>query len=201
MSRRLVNLATLAVLLGACAGGLGGSPTPPPTVGPPIELWPLPSDPLGLARAAGLEPETIEHLEYHVHAHLDVFKDGQPVIVPGGIGIDITDPQVKRFDVVPEGPSYGGIRTPCDDPCISTLHTHDPDGVLHIESKTPSPDTLGQLLIEWDVTLPEGTKAYVNGREWTDDIASIELSDGREIALIIGTPPSTIPASPPPPRQ
>jgi hypothetical protein len=35
-----------------------------------------------LTRQAGLEPERAEFLEYHVHAHLDVFVDGQKVTVP-----------------------------------------------------------------------------------------------------------------------
>jgi hypothetical protein len=142
--------------------------------------------------------EVIEHLEYHVHAHLDVFKDGHQVLVPGGIGIDTTNPGVKRFDDNPLGPSFGGIRDPCPTVCISPLHTHDPDGVLHTESATTTPNTFGQFLIEWDVTLPDGTKVYVNGHEWTDPIADIELSDGREIAVIIGTPPAEIPGVFPP---
>jgi len=70
--------------------------------------WQAPSDPLDLAVAAGLEPETHEFLDYHVHSHLDVFVNGSPVEVPAGIGIDITDPGVHTTprDL---GPTYGGI--------------------------------------------------------------------------------------------
>ena len=50
--------------------------------------WPALANPMELARAAGLMPETAERLEYHVHAHLDIFVDGTPIVVPGGIGID-----------------------------------------------------------------------------------------------------------------
>ena len=48
-----------------------------------------------IARQAGLTPDTKEFTDYHVHAHLDVFVDGQPVEVPGGGGIEITDPAVN----------------------------------------------------------------------------------------------------------
>ena len=39
--------------------------------------------------------------------HLDVFMDGRPVLVPAGIGIDIDDPAVKRFE---DPVGYGGIE-------------------------------------------------------------------------------------------
>jgi hypothetical protein len=188
--------AAVAVMLLAASCGSASTPDASPSAAAekPIELWPLPDDPMDLAREAGLEPERSETLQYHVHAHLDVFKDGRPVLVPGGIGIDITDPQVKRFDT-PAGPAYGGIQKACAKPCISPLHTHDPDGVLHTESPTPTPNTFGQFLVEWDVKLPKNAKVYVDGKRYTKDVAKIELSDRREIAVVIGDPPETIPST------
>jgi hypothetical protein len=188
-------LASALLLLGVVACGSSSTPSTSPTATTEaIEVWPLPDDPMALARKAGLEPERSESLKYHVHAHLDVFKDGRPVLVPGGIGIDTTDPQVKRFDE-PTGVEYGGIEKPCAKPCISPLHTHAPDGVLHTESPTPTPNTFGQFLVEWDVTLPTGTKIYVDGKAYTGDVAKIELSDRREIAVVMGTPPDVIPST------
>src|SRR3954468_5555257 len=67
--------------------------------------WPAPSDPMARACAAGLTPETAERLEFHVHAQLDVFIDGKPIVVPGGIGIDTNDPDVHR-GVVDGFPAY-----------------------------------------------------------------------------------------------
>lgn len=190
MRRSIVGI--LVLLTAACA-----SPSEPGATSSarpePIELWPLPDDPMALAEEAGLEPLRSEELEYHVHAHLDVFKDGQPVIVPGGIGIDITDPAVKRFDE-PTGVGYGGIEEPCDDPCISPLHTHGGDGVIHTESPTPTPNTFGQFLVEWDVELPDDTKVYVDGEEHTQDVSRIELADGRQITVVIGEAPDEIPS-------
>lgn len=193
---RRVTVLACVVLLAGCAtpGNSTPSPAVPSQATPsqaPLELWPLPDDPMGLARAAGLEPLTIESLEYHVHVHLDVFMDGRPVLVPAGIGIDIDDPAVKRFE---DPVAYGGIEEPCEDPCISPLHTHDPDGVIHTESPTPTPNTLGEFLIEWDVTLPDDAKVYVDGEAYSGDVAEIELTDMLEIAIVMGEPPSVIPS-------
>lgn len=188
-----------AVLLAAACAPVGSSTAPSAASSEaPLELWPRPDDDaMELARAAGLEPLRIESSENHVHAHLSVFKDGRPVIVPGGIGINIDDPGVTRFEN-PGGPGYGGIQDPCENPCISPLHTHDPDGVLHTESPTMTPNTLGEFLIEWDVTLPADAKVYVDGVEHTGDVAAIEITDLLEIAIVMGTPPSVIPSDFPP---
>ena len=50
---------------------------------------------MGLTCKAGLVPEKAEFLQYHVHAHLDVFVNGRPVLVPAGIGIDLDNPAVR----------------------------------------------------------------------------------------------------------
>ena len=65
----------------------------------------------------------MEQLSYHVHAHLALFVEGQPVEVPGGIGI--------RAD------------------CFSWLHTHAPDGILHVEAPAPHTYTLGDFFRVW----------------------------------------------------
>jgi hypothetical protein len=193
-------LALAGLLLAAACGGSnppsgGGTPVPLSTLTP----WPAPSNPLDLAQKAGLVNENKEFLLYHVHAHLDVFLNGTKVLVPAGIGINIKDPGVQTGT----GPSYGGIKM-CDQPCISPLHTHTIDGVLHTESKESTPNTLGQFFIEWNVKLDAncvgehckpGTPimVYVNGDLYSGNPADIELTDKKEIAIVIGTPPSVIP--------
>jgi hypothetical protein len=165
-------------------------------------LWPSPRDPLERTVAAGLEPERKEFLIHHVHAHLDVFVDGEPIAVPAGIGINIDDPKVRRFEEPDGSVSYGGI-TRCRKPCISPLHTHDGTGVLHTESATPEPNTLGQFFTEWGVRLskscvgehcsPQPIAFYINGKRYAEDPRAIELTDRKEIAIVIGTPPAEIP--------
>src|SRR5207245_1137397 len=110
----------------------------------------------------------------HIHAHLDVVVDGKPVTVPALIGID---EQAQR---------------------ISPLHTHDPSGIIHIESPVKATFTLGQFMTEWDVALGEhqigglkagggkDLRAYVNGKQVKGDPAAIKLDAHDEIALVYG---------------
>jgi hypothetical protein len=166
-------------------------------------LWPRPADTLAKTAATGLVPETVEHLSNHVHAHLDIFLDGVPVIVASGVGINIDDPEVKSGPDGRGGMSYGGIEG-CAQPCISPLHTHDTSGVLHTESATADLNNLGQFFDEWGVALSttcvgeycSPTKAvafYIDGAKYDGDPREIQLSDHREIAIVIGTPPAVIP--------
>ena len=166
--------------------------------------WSAPGDPMALTCAAGLIPEKAEFLQYHVHAHLDVFVDGRPVLVPAGIGIDTDNPAVQA-DTGSNGQVIGaGLKQECSEPCISPLHTHDLSGLLHTETKTPSPNKLGQFFTEWAVKLTPDCvgayckpktpiKIYVDGQLETGDPSEIELSNLREIAIIVGRPPAKIP--------
>jgi hypothetical protein len=211
--------ATLACVVGAfvlagCGGGgsksssgdvcsqFSGAPAARTTKAP----WPAPDNAMALTCKAGLVPEKAEFLQYHVHAHLDVFVNGRPLFVPAGIGIDAGNPSV-RTDTGPNGLVIGaGLTQECDEPCISPLHTHQLDGVLHTETKTPSPNRLGQFFTQWAVRLDAKCvggyckpsvpiKIYVDGKVETGDPTRIELSNLREIAIVIGTPPASIPSA------
>jgi hypothetical protein len=210
-----IGVALLTLTLAGCRAegeGTGDSPgsSPQATEEPPSSdaeatvLWPAPPDPLERTVAAGLEPAPKEFLTNHVHAHLDVFLDGEPIAVPAGIGINLEDPEVKQFDD-PEGVSYGGIEL-CSEPCISPLHTHDGTGIIHTESATPEPNTLGQFFTEWGVDLSDSCvgeycspdqpiEVYVDGQPYTQDPRAIELTDRKQIAIVIGAPPAEIPAT------
>ena len=147
---------------------------------------------------------THEFLNFHVHAHLDVFVNGEPVEVPAGIGINIADPAVHTTQSA-LGPTYGGIDPPCAQPCISPLHTHEPDGILHTESALEHPNTLGEFFIEWNVRLDttcvggycspqDSIQIHVDGARYSGNPAGIKLTNLKEIAIVIGTPPSVIPS-------
>jgi hypothetical protein len=208
--RTFLAVAGLVVASAGCGPGVGagtGQSSAPATSSPApaaADLWPAPPDPLERTIAAGLQPETKEYLTNHAHAHLDVFVDGQPIAIPAGIGINIDDPDVRRFDEPDGSVGYGGIEE-CAKPCISPLHTHDPDGIIHTESRDPEPNTLGQFFIEWGVTLsdtcvgeycsPKPIAIYVNGEPYTQDPSAIELTDRLQIAIVIGTPPAQIPST------
>lgn len=219
----MFRLATLAcgllglALVSGCGGGNdessagAGDTVPAASIEPAATPsaggvpWPAPPNPMELTTDAGLTPEIREFLDYHVHAHLDVFVNGKPVEVPGGIGIDIENPDVKTLSAADGTPAYGGIEQ-CSKPCISPLHTHEHDGVLHTESRSDLPNTLGQFFDEWDVALDEScvggyckdaanVEVYVDGELYEGNPATIPLTDGKEIAIVIGTRPASIPDS------
>jgi hypothetical protein len=194
MAPRIAAACCLLVLAGCGGDGGGGSEAKGDAPN-----WPAPPNPMALTVKAGLVPENAEFLQYHVHAHLDVFFNGDPVTVPAGIGIDTTNPAVISDD------QGVGLTRECDKPCISPLHTHATDGVLHTETKTPRPNNLGQFFTEWDVKLDASCVGefcapdspigfYVDGKSFDGDPRENELSDLREIAIVIGTPPDEIPS-------
>jgi len=200
MRRTVSSVAILCVLL-ATAASCGSSSKKPKTS---AIAWPAPADPMARARAAGLVPETAESFVLHVHAHLDVFVNGQAVTVPAGIGINIHDPAVHTLDVG-GAKAYGSIDPPCKTACISPLHTHDVTGILHTESPNLVRNQLGQLFTEWGVKLDTkcvqsycmpATKiaVYVDGKQFKGDPRTIVLSDRKEIAIVIGSPPAQIPS-------
>ncbi|MHB8467458.1 MAG: hypothetical protein ACYDD7_21800, partial [Acidimicrobiales bacterium] len=108
----------------------------------------------------------------HIHAHLDVFYDGQRVTVPAYVGIDLVAQ------------------------AISPLHTHDTSGVVHIESPVVKDYRLGQFFIEWGVEIrAHPAVAYVNGLAVTTPPADLVLHAHDEIALLFGIAPPTIPST------
>ncbi|MBV9195458.1 MAG: hypothetical protein JO168_15035 [Solirubrobacterales bacterium] len=126
-----------------------------------------------------------EQLAYHIHAHLAVYADGTPTALPGGIGI----PGSATVETT-EGPVAAGGQ------CIYWLHTHAPDGVIHVESPTERVYTLGNFFDEWHQPLNARqvagasgkVTAVVNGRPWTGTPRAIPLLPHAVIQLDVGTP-------------
>jgi hypothetical protein len=210
--RTPLTLPLAGILVFAIAGCFDAAvrspaPTGSGSASPAVEavvLWPAPPNPLELTVAAGLEPAPKEFGTHHVHAHLDVFVDGKPIVVPAGIGINTEDPEVRSFEEPDGSVSYGGIEL-CSAACISPLHTHFETGILHTESASPEPNTLGQFFTEWGVALDDSCVGdycdadsiaiYVNGEAFSGDPRAIELTDQKQIAIVIGTPPAEIPST------
>jgi hypothetical protein len=216
MALRASAICALVLLAVAGCGGSGGGASStasndvcaqfgtPPAIRATKAPWLAPTNAMALTCKARLIPEKAEFLQYHVHAHLDVFVYGKQVLVPAGIGIDLDNPAVVT-DKSPNGLIVGaGLAQECDKPCISPLHTHDLSGLLHTETKTPTPNHLGQFFVEWAVRLtPDCVGSYckprvpiaiyVDGKKSAGDPRKIELSNLREIAMVIGKPPAKIP--------
>ena len=207
MKLRAVVLA--AVLLAACAAKAKVSPTysapPAPRPSSGAAPWAAPADPLARARRAGLSIDRKEFFTFHIHAHLDVFVNGKAVTVPGGLGIDIHDPGVRHVALPGGGTAYGGIEL-CAKPCIASLHTHQPSGIVHIESAKAQDFTLGQFFTMWGVQLdsscvggycsPDAKVAvFVKGNRYEGNPADIVFANHEEIAVVIGSPPPQVPAT------
>jgi hypothetical protein len=196
--RRLAVAAVLAVVLVAGIGGLAVSAaarhqqsaaSPGPLAG--LQTGPAPwgantADLAQRLQAIGLPPlSPMEGTVVHIHQHLDLYVDGRKVTVPAGIGID---------------PAVG----------YAPLHTHDPSGVIHVESPTARTYTLGEFFAVWGVRLTPSClggdcaaggrqlRVYVNGRTDHGDPASLVLAAHQELVVAIGTAaqlPSPVPSS------
>jgi hypothetical protein len=133
----------------------------------------------------GISCGPAEQLAYHIHAHLAVFVGGAPRAVPAGIGI----PGSTAVQTT-EGPIAAGGR------CIYWLHTHAPDGVIHVESPSERLYTLGEFFDEWHQPLSSSAvadargkvTAFVDGKAWTKDPRTIRLTPHAEIQLDVGSP-------------
>lgn len=119
----------------------------------------------------GVQCQAQEQLVYHIHAHLAIFDNGQPVAVPMNIGI------------------------PASGACIYWLHTHDDTGVIHVESPTQRTYTLGELFDIWGQPLTASSVAgssgtviaYVDGQRYGGDPRQIPLQPHAVIQLDVGT--------------
>jgi hypothetical protein len=133
----------------------------------------------------GIQCAPIEQLAYHIHAHLQVYVNGQARALPGAIGL--LAPVAQQTAA---GPFYGAQR------CYYWLHTHTSDGVIHIESPTHRIYTLGNFFNEWRQPLGASqvasatgaVTAFINGKRWTGSPASIPLNPHAAIQLDVGSP-------------
>ena len=118
----------------------------------------------------GIECLGSEQLKFHDHAHLSIFVDGAQRTVPAFIGI------------APDGS------------CLYWLHSHTPDGIIHMESPVQRSFTLadyfdiwGQPLSSTQVGPAKGTEtAFVDGKRFNGDPRTIKLAEHANIQLDVG---------------
>jgi hypothetical protein len=141
----------------------------------------------------GISCGPTEQLAYHIHAHLLVYVNGSARAIPGGIGIPGSQVQNSA-----QGPVAQGGQ------CIYWLHTHAPDGIIHIESPTQRIYTLGEFFDEWHQPLSATqvgsahgpVTAIVNAKPWHGSLRSIPLAPHAVIQLAVGAPdPAFMPVS------
>ncbi len=144
-----------------------------------------PASTTGTNHVDGIKCGAREQLVYHIHAHLAVYVNGVLRPLPGGIGIP-----GSKVEQTTEGPVALGGQ------CIYYLHTHAPDGVIHVESPSYRVYTLGNFFDEWRQPLSSTRvgnvsgkiTALVNGKLWTKGLRAIPLLPHEVIQFNIGTP-------------
>ena len=138
----------------------------------------------GPARAAipagqpvdGIRCDQMEGSVLHIHQHLAIFDHGKPVIVPDDVG----RPIVAQ--------------------CFYWLHTHTPDGIIHIEAPNFRYFTLGNFFDIWGEPLGktnvagakpkknEHVAVWVDGNRYSGDPRKIELTQHLDVTIEVGPP-------------
>ncbi len=133
----------------------------------------------------GISCQTAEQTVFHIHAHLTVFVNGSARQIPAAIGIPGAQAtQTAQGQFVESGT------------CFYWLHTHAPDGIIHIESPVQRSYTLGNFFDEWGQPLSSDqvgpvnghVVAIYNGKVYTGNPRNIPLTAHAQIQLQVGTP-------------
>lgn len=192
----LAAMLTPLFFLSACGGGGdGSSPVGNEPPAPPVQVV-LASGYTPIASAANFSkpnwaawPHTgtdpvggvgcYKNGQYHTHALLSIYRNGERLAVPGSIGRDTG--------------------------CEYELHTHEGSGTIHIETDSPKVFTLGQFFQLWGQNLSPTSVAGLPGMPSyfvieneqvtavTGNPAGITLTPHKEILIITGTPPKEVP--------
>ncbi len=125
---------------------------------------------------AGIRCDAAEGVAMHIHPHLTILDHGKPLRVPEDVG----RPLAAR--------------------CFYWLHTHTPDGIIHIESPAVREFTLGQFFAIWGQPLTardvagaklapgDKLKIFVDGQPFAGDPRAIEFAQHLDIAILVGPP-------------
>jgi hypothetical protein len=173
----VILLAATAALLSACGEKKEVLGDTSAQYGPGVSESPPPWKPEydhldARIKKLGLPPVGKEQV--HHHAVIHVYNDGLLVQVPANVG---WLPQAKVY---------------------SSIHTHTPDGIIHMESSKPHQFKLGDFFYIWGVAFGketlgglhnEGDKqlnVYVNGKHVVDP-GKYVIHEGDNIAVGYGT--------------
>jgi hypothetical protein len=130
---------------------------------------------------AGISCDAMEGSRIHIHQHLTILDHGRPVAIPLNVG------------------------RPLEKGCLYWVHTHTPDGVIHIEAPQFRPFTLGDFFAVWGEPLSrtqaasaraakgQALRVWVNGTRYTGDPRTIPLAAHTDIVIETGPPYPTPP--------
>lgn len=138
---------------------------------------------IGVAGAAVPTGQTIDAIRceraegalFHIHQHVTILDRGKPVAIPSDVG------------------------RPLGVPCLYWLHTHDNDGIVHVESPKFRSFTLGNLFDVMGEPLSVtavgaarvrrgALRVFVDGHAYSGDPRKIELAQHTDITIETGPP-------------
>jgi hypothetical protein len=131
---------------------------------------PSPGEPID-----GIRCDSSEGSVFHIHQHVALYDHGKHVAIPSDVG----------------RPILAG--------CFYWIHTHTPDGIIHIESPILRTFTLGEFFDIWGQPLSATAagparvrrgevRAFLDGRRYPGDPRRIELSQHADIVIEAGPP-------------
>jgi hypothetical protein len=165
-----------SLALAATLGVAAPAPRAAPPQGSPIQS----TVPTGQV-IDGMSCDSQEGSRIHIHQHLTILDRGKPVNVPPNVG----QPAGRR--------------------CIYWVHTHTPDGVIHIEAPKDRSFTLGNFFDVWGEPLTKTQassaraakgkvlKVWVNGKAYSGDPRAIKLVAHTDVVIEAGPPFPTPP--------
>jgi hypothetical protein len=124
----------------------------------------------------GIRCDQMEGSVLHIHQHLAVLDHGHAITVPEDVG------------------------RPLAAQCFYWLHTHTPDGIIHVESPGFRTFTLGNFFDVWGQPLTrtdvagahpkkgERIVAWVDGQRYAGDPRAIELTQHLDVTIEVGAP-------------
>jgi hypothetical protein len=123
----------------------------------------------------GISCDAMEGSRLHIHQHLVIFDKGKQISIPANVG---------------QVPSRA---------CLYWVHTHSPDGIIHIEAPRHRTFTLGDFFDIWGQPLSKKQaatarpkngvlKIWVNGKEYKGDPRQIPLTAHADIVIQSGPP-------------
>jgi hypothetical protein len=125
--------------------------------------------------------DQLEQSVEHIHAHLTIWINGAQSALPQYVGI-------------PQSSDGSGSAD-----CYYWLHTHDSTGIIHIESPSTEPFTLGQFFDEWNtefnslgfpsqLLLNSGWTVWTNGKPYKGTLDSVTLASHELITIAYNSP-------------
>src|SRR3954470_13857831 len=125
---------------------------------------------------SGISCDRMEGQSVHIHQHLLILDHGKPVSIPADVG---QQPAAR---------------------CLYWVHTHTPDGIIHIEAPKDRTFTLGDFFKIWGQPMSriqaatahakkgQRLRVWVDGKQYAGDPKAIKLNAHTDIVIEAGPP-------------